>query len=89
MNEADVDYLIEQVQIKNPEFIDISLNEQGLFKEQKAAMLLDSVLEMLLEICGEDMPASLDMRNQLKKVYYHAKLSIAQNQNNRLKRLSQ
>lgn len=89
MNESDVDHLIKQVQIKHPEFIDIPLNDNGLFKQEKAAMLLDSVLEMLLEICGDDMPASLDMRNELKKVYYHAKLSIAQNQVNRLKRNSQ
>lgn len=84
MNESDVDYLIEQLNIKHPEFIDVPLNDEGIYRQKKAALLLDSVIDMLIEICGNDMPACLDMRKDLKNLYYHAKLSLAQNQHYRL-----
>lgn len=89
MNESDIDYLLNQLEIKNPEFIDVPLNDDGLFRQKKVASLFDSVLDMVVEICGDDMPAIIDLRSDLQKAFYHAKLSLAQNQKFRLRRNSQ
>ena len=79
MNDSDISHLVEQLSVKNPEFISVPLNDDGATRDKKVSLLLDGFLDCLTDTCGDSMPAYLDMRNELKKVYYHAKLCIAQN----------
>jgi hypothetical protein len=77
-----LDYIIAQQEIKFDQFRTCRLNEDGEFKDQQISILLDSVLSILIEICGTNSTAINNVAETLGLACYYAKLCVKGNNKN-------